>query len=194
MYILALGGVFKIDWVCRKDLSFPKAQHLTNSWNDNKSIKIGRDGQEIEPGKRKWTKMGTFFFVSKSILFEFRSGSGTVPFVRNGLCSGHDADFKKVQRICKAATCQARIRKTESHSCEPAVKCSASHRRSIYRKISVISSWFVLSSSTWTSTLDVTETPESRRWRLWLHVFILNEEVFSKIPTFRTEISSSCQE
>lgn len=45
----ALGGVFKIDWICRCDLPFPRAQHLFNPWNDGKPIKIGRDGQEIEP-------------------------------------------------------------------------------------------------------------------------------------------------
>merc|ERR1711894_49779 len=45
----ALGGVLKIDWICRKDLPFQKVQHLYNPWNDGKPIKIGRDGQEIEP-------------------------------------------------------------------------------------------------------------------------------------------------
>jgi len=45
----ALGGVFKIDWVCRKELSFNQVQHLYNPWNEGKPIKIGRDGQEIEP-------------------------------------------------------------------------------------------------------------------------------------------------
>jgi len=45
----ALGGVFKIDWICKKDLSFQKVGHLYNPWNDNKPVKIGRDGQEIEP-------------------------------------------------------------------------------------------------------------------------------------------------
>ena len=49
----ALGGVFRIDWVCRKELSFNKVQHLYNPWNDGKPIKIGRDGQEIEPRKFK---------------------------------------------------------------------------------------------------------------------------------------------
>ena len=47
----ALGGVFKIDWVCRKELSFNQVQHLYNPWNEGKPIKIGRDGQEIEPSK-----------------------------------------------------------------------------------------------------------------------------------------------
>ena len=78
----ALGGVLKIDWICRKvschpisepksegaflmlldehllmidyyfqDLPFQKVQHLYNPWNDGKPIKIGRDGQEIEPSK-----------------------------------------------------------------------------------------------------------------------------------------------
>ncbi|KAM9329639.1 YTH domain-containing protein 1 [Gastrophryne carolinensis] len=44
-----LGGVFKIDWICRRELPFTKSAHLTNSWNEMKPVKIGRDGQEIEP-------------------------------------------------------------------------------------------------------------------------------------------------
>nr|XP_055056291.1 YTH domain-containing protein 1 isoform X2 [Misgurnus anguillicaudatus] len=43
-----LGGVFKIDWICRRELPFTKTAHLSNSWNENKPVKIGRDGQEIE--------------------------------------------------------------------------------------------------------------------------------------------------
>ncbi|XP_022319940.2 YTH domain-containing protein 1-like isoform X1 [Crassostrea virginica] len=45
----ALSGVFKLDWINRKDLAFTKTQHLHNAWNDNKPVKIGRDGQEVEP-------------------------------------------------------------------------------------------------------------------------------------------------
>ncbi|XP_072172894.1 uncharacterized protein [Diadema setosum] len=44
-----LGGVFKVDWITRHELPFTKTTHLYNSWNDNKPVKIGRDGQEIEP-------------------------------------------------------------------------------------------------------------------------------------------------
>ncbi|KAL1516719.1 hypothetical protein ABEB36_000592 [Hypothenemus hampei] len=44
-----LGGVFKVDWVCRKELPFSNTMHLYNPWNDGKPVKIGRDGQEIEP-------------------------------------------------------------------------------------------------------------------------------------------------
>ncbi|XP_062844559.1 YTH domain-containing protein 1 isoform X7 [Trichomycterus rosablanca] len=43
-----LGGVFKIDWICRRELPFTKTAHLSNSWNEHKPVKIGRDGQEIE--------------------------------------------------------------------------------------------------------------------------------------------------
>jgi hypothetical protein len=32
-------------------VSFQKVQHLVNPWNEDKPIKIGRDGQEIEPSK-----------------------------------------------------------------------------------------------------------------------------------------------
>ncbi|XP_076307217.1 uncharacterized protein LOC143223302 isoform X2 [Tachypleus tridentatus] len=45
----ALGGVFQVDWICRHELPFTKTQHLYNPWNDGKQVKIGRDGQEIEP-------------------------------------------------------------------------------------------------------------------------------------------------
>ncbi|XP_071524606.1 uncharacterized protein Ythdc1 isoform X6 [Panulirus ornatus] len=45
----ALGGVFELDWISRRDLSFTKTQHLYNPWNEGKPVKIGRDGQEIEP-------------------------------------------------------------------------------------------------------------------------------------------------
>lgn len=45
-----LGGVFKIHWICRRELPFTKTAHLSNPWNEHKPVKIGRDGQEIEPG------------------------------------------------------------------------------------------------------------------------------------------------
>ncbi|XP_064624632.1 YTH domain-containing protein 1-like [Lineus longissimus] len=45
----ALSGVFRLQWINRKEVPFTKTMHLQNSWNDNKPIKIGRDGQEIEP-------------------------------------------------------------------------------------------------------------------------------------------------
>lgn len=45
----ALGGVFEIDWICKKELSFTCTTHLYNPWNEGKPVKIGRDGQEIEP-------------------------------------------------------------------------------------------------------------------------------------------------
>lgn len=44
-----LGGVFHIDWVCKKELSFNCSTQLYNSYNFGKPVKIGRDGQEIEP-------------------------------------------------------------------------------------------------------------------------------------------------
>ncbi|CAG0913852.1 unnamed protein product [Notodromas monacha] len=45
----ALGGIFQIDWITKKELPFSKVSHLYNPWNDGKPVKIGRDGQEIEP-------------------------------------------------------------------------------------------------------------------------------------------------
>ena len=34
-----------------QDLPFTKVSHLQNPWNEKKPVKIGRDGQEIEPSK-----------------------------------------------------------------------------------------------------------------------------------------------
>ncbi|XP_030386068.1 YTH domain-containing protein 1 [Scaptodrosophila lebanonensis] len=45
----ALGGVIELDWICRKDLFFTATMQLHNDWNEGKPVKIGRDGQEIEP-------------------------------------------------------------------------------------------------------------------------------------------------
>lgn len=45
----ALGGVIQIEWICKKELSFTCTAHLYNPWNEGKPVKIGRDGQEIEP-------------------------------------------------------------------------------------------------------------------------------------------------
>ncbi|XP_074598684.1 uncharacterized protein LOC141853294 [Brevipalpus obovatus] len=45
----ALGGVFDLDWICRKELPFSKTLHLFNPLNEGKPVKIARDGQEIEP-------------------------------------------------------------------------------------------------------------------------------------------------
>ncbi|XP_054161535.1 YTH domain-containing protein 1-like [Oppia nitens] len=45
----ALGGVFHLDWICRRELPFTKTLHLFNPLNDGKPVKIARDGQEIDP-------------------------------------------------------------------------------------------------------------------------------------------------
>lgn len=44
-----LTGVFKVDWLNRHECLFANCTHLRNPWNDNKEIKICRDGQEVEP-------------------------------------------------------------------------------------------------------------------------------------------------
>lgn len=44
-----LKSTFQIQWINKCDLPFKNVQHLQNPWNESKPIKIGRDGQEIEP-------------------------------------------------------------------------------------------------------------------------------------------------
>lgn len=41
----ALGGVFDLHWICRKELPFSKTLHLFNPLNEGKPVKIARDGQ-----------------------------------------------------------------------------------------------------------------------------------------------------
>lgn len=43
------GGLFYVDWINRNELSFTNTTHLFNSFNDGKPVKIGRDGQEVDP-------------------------------------------------------------------------------------------------------------------------------------------------
>ncbi len=44
------GGVFKVKWQTIYDCGFGEVSHLTNALNENKPVKICRDGQEVEPG------------------------------------------------------------------------------------------------------------------------------------------------
>lgn len=39
------GGVFRLDWICKNELSFNHTSHLYNPFNDNRPVKIARDGQ-----------------------------------------------------------------------------------------------------------------------------------------------------
>ena len=43
------GSTFKVKWQTIYDLPFGDVMHLKNPYNENKPIKISRDGQEVEP-------------------------------------------------------------------------------------------------------------------------------------------------
>ncbi|XP_061836673.2 3'-5' RNA helicase YTHDC2 isoform X1 [Nerophis lumbriciformis] len=45
---MGLGGVFNVEWICKKSLPFRSTQHITNSLTDNKKVQISRDGQELD--------------------------------------------------------------------------------------------------------------------------------------------------
>lgn len=45
----SLGGVFKVEWLCTKELPFHETQGLFNPFNGNKPVKVARDGQQVEP-------------------------------------------------------------------------------------------------------------------------------------------------
>ena len=44
---LAVGGSFEVEWQRRYDLVMRSCDHLTNPWNENKPVRIARDGQEM---------------------------------------------------------------------------------------------------------------------------------------------------
>jgi len=41
------GGVFKVEWITLYDLPFSETLHIRNPLNNNKPVKISRDGQEL---------------------------------------------------------------------------------------------------------------------------------------------------
>jgi len=43
-----LGGVFKVEWLCTKELSFNDTRDLRNPLNEDKPIKVARDGQQVD--------------------------------------------------------------------------------------------------------------------------------------------------
>jgi hypothetical protein len=43
------GESFEVEWISTIRLSFYRTRGLRNPWNENKEIKIARDGTEIEP-------------------------------------------------------------------------------------------------------------------------------------------------
>lgn len=45
----ALGGVFHVQWLCTKELDFNVTRDLHNPFNNDKPVKVARDGQQVEP-------------------------------------------------------------------------------------------------------------------------------------------------
>lgn len=43
------GKSFQVDWISTNRLPFYRTRGLRNPWNENREIKIARDGTEIEP-------------------------------------------------------------------------------------------------------------------------------------------------
>lgn len=46
----AWGQPFKVEWLCTERLPFYCTRHLRNPWNQDREIKVSRDGTEVEPG------------------------------------------------------------------------------------------------------------------------------------------------
>lgn len=44
------GQPFKVEWLCTDRLPFYCTRHLRNPWNQDREIKVSRDGTEVEPG------------------------------------------------------------------------------------------------------------------------------------------------
>lgn len=57
--VKSLGGLFQVEWLCTKELAFTDTRDLCNPYNNNKPIKVARDGQQVEPSVGK--KLCTLF-------------------------------------------------------------------------------------------------------------------------------------
>ncbi|EIN12940.1 hypothetical protein PUNSTDRAFT_111301 [Punctularia strigosozonata HHB-11173 SS5] len=44
------GGSFKVEWIRTERLPFWRTRHLRNPWNQDREVKVSRDGTELEPG------------------------------------------------------------------------------------------------------------------------------------------------
>lgn len=42
------GGLFYLEWICKKEVQFHKTNHLVNPLNDHKPVRVSRDGQELQ--------------------------------------------------------------------------------------------------------------------------------------------------
>jgi hypothetical protein len=43
------GGSFKVEWIRHERLPFWRTRHLRNPWNQDREVKVSRDGTELEP-------------------------------------------------------------------------------------------------------------------------------------------------
>ncbi|XP_070542906.1 3'-5' RNA helicase YTHDC2-like [Ptychodera flava] len=66
----SLGGLFSVEWIKRANVSFQQTKDLCNPWNDNKKVKIARDGQELEP------QVGEKLLQHWSKVEDYKPGSG----------------------------------------------------------------------------------------------------------------------
>ncbi|KIM40978.1 hypothetical protein M413DRAFT_28080 [Hebeloma cylindrosporum] len=56
------GDSFAVEWISTKRVPFHRTRHLRNPWNNDREVKVSRDGTELEPsvGKRlldEWDKL-----------------------------------------------------------------------------------------------------------------------------------------
>ena len=43
------GEPFKVEWICVDRVPFRRTRHLRNPWNNDREVKVSRDGTELEP-------------------------------------------------------------------------------------------------------------------------------------------------
>lgn len=64
-----MSGVFKVDWISTKELDFSDTLHLYNAFNEGKTVKIARDGQEVD--SKTGSQLCSMFLEDKSINFQY---------------------------------------------------------------------------------------------------------------------------
>lgn len=87
-----LSGVFKIDWITTKELEFNDTSHLYNAYNEGKTVKIARDGQEVDP--KTGSQLCSMFLEDESTDFRYILNKS-----KNHLPSISTAELRQRRRV-----------------------------------------------------------------------------------------------
>lgn len=113
------GGVFRVEWMTLYNLPFSETLHVRNPWNNNKPVKISRDGQELAPE------------VGVSLCKMLDEGAATEPKKRKTTEPSETQDTKKPKIETSYKTKERSLSPSKSHKqSSPSIREGSPHRSS----------------------------------------------------------------